>query len=122
MSGESGSENVVVLERGVVTPHGGIAVEKLLEDRAQGPLTVGIAVYEPGAKTGDQPVTHAGREFLVILEGIVTAEVGGEQYELHPGHSIAFLSSIPHRGWNSGMTTAKALFVNFGIPTSGEPA
>lgn len=99
-----------------MTPHGGITVEKLLEVDAEGPLTVGFAVYDPGAKTGDQPVIHPGREFLVVLEGTVTAEVGGREYELQVGHSIAFRSSIPHRGWNPGRTRAKALFVNFGVP------
>lgn len=106
-------DNVIVMHGGQVSQHGGIVVEKLLADVQASQFTVGFAVYDPGSKTGDQPVTHNGKEFLMVLEGAMVAEVQGESFALSQGDTIFFASTKPHRGWNPHDTPARALFVNF---------
>lgn len=53
--------------------------------------------YEVGASVGDEPVTHEGEEWGMILRGRLKIWVGDEIYFLDPGDSIWFQSSIPHR-------------------------
>jgi transcriptional regulator with XRE-family HTH domain/mannose-6-phosphate isomerase-like protein (cupin superfamily) len=50
----------------------------------------------------DNLVTHEGREYGIVLEGRCGATVGGDDYELEAGDSIAFDSRTPHRIWNLG--------------------
>ena len=99
-TGKRSGEIVELKHGGIVSDHGGIVLEKLMEEVPATEFTVGFAMYEPGSKTGDQPVTHAGKEFLMVLEGAIMAEVEGEQYALAQGDTIFFASTKPHRGWN----------------------
>ena len=39
---------------------------------------------------------HAGEEFIYVLDGIVELLIGEEQFELHPGDSVYYLSTTPH--------------------------
>lgn len=98
---------------GTIQDHGGIYVEKLLDDVNAGRASIGFAVYEPGAATGPTGVTKPGMEFLRLLEGSMIAEIDGTEYPMEPGDSVHFATTIPHRGWNSGDVTARALYVNY---------
>lgn len=112
---KNSGEKVELGHGGEVADHGGIVVEKLLDNVPASQVTVGFAIYAPGSKTGDQPVTHRGKEFLMVLEGAIMAEVQGETFTLSEGDTIFFASTKPHRGWNPNATPAKALFVNFQV-------
>lgn len=105
--------SVVVRHGGSVEDHGGILVEKLLDNVDAGRATVGFAIYEAGSSTGPKPVAKPGMEFLMLLEGALIAEVDGKDYPMAPGDSIWFATTIPHRGWNPGTVTARALYVNY---------
>jgi transcriptional regulator with XRE-family HTH domain len=50
----------------------------------------------------DEPVSHEGHEYGLVLGGRCGATVGDRQYELEAGDSIAFDSRTPHRIWNRG--------------------
>lgn len=53
---------------------------------------------------------HDGEEFIYVLHGTVLLEVGEDRYELEPGDSAYYLSSIPH--WiaaKSGQATILAV-------------
>jgi transcriptional regulator with XRE-family HTH domain len=50
--------------------------------------------------TVDNPMTHGGSEYGIVLEGRCGATVGEDNYELAAGDSIAFDSRTPHRIWN----------------------
>ncbi len=53
---------------------------------------------------------HDGEEFVYVLSGTVLLEVGEDRYELEPGDSAYYLSSIPH--WiaaKSGQATILAV-------------
>ena len=117
--GKSSDElsGVVVGRGGKVEDHGGIVVEKLLDNVDAGRATIGFAIYAAGASTGPKGVTKPGMEFLMLLEGSLIAEVDGKDYPMTPGDSICFPTTIPHRGWNPGNVTARALYVNY-LPKS----
>jgi transcriptional regulator with XRE-family HTH domain len=53
--------------------------------------------YEVGASLGDEPVTHAGEEWGMVLSGRLKVWVGDEIHFLDPGDSIWFPSTTPHR-------------------------
>ena len=65
----------------------------------------------PGACGGDEPISHAGEEFVYCLEGEVDYEVQGKWYRLRPGDSLLFLASQPHLCKNTGLVEAKLLLV-----------
>jgi quercetin dioxygenase-like cupin family protein/DNA-binding transcriptional regulator YiaG len=39
---------------------------------------------------------HHGEEFIYVLEGSVSLDIGGEHYNLYPGDSAYYLSTTPH--------------------------
>jgi mannose-6-phosphate isomerase-like protein (cupin superfamily) len=106
-----GEDEVIFVAGAEPTQHGGIGVTTYLKEMATAGITVGLADYLPGASTGEQPVTHEGTEFLLLLEGIIVAEVDGREYRLEPGCTLRFPASKPHRGWNPGNEPARALFI-----------
>ena len=40
---------------------------------------------------------HEGEEFIYVLDGIVTLDIGDDNFELEPGDSAYYLSTIPHQ-------------------------
>lgn len=42
------------------------------------------------------PSVHGGEEFIHVLEGVVTLQIGRERFELEPGDSAYYLSTTPH--------------------------
>jgi transcriptional regulator with XRE-family HTH domain len=61
-------------------------------------------VYEVGSEScpPDALMTHSGREYGLVLEGRLGATAGFDSYELEPGDSIVFDSTMPHRFWTIG--------------------
>ncbi len=53
--------------------------------------------YEVGASLGDEPLTHVGEEWGMVLKGRLKVWVGDEIHFLDPGDSIWFPSTTPHR-------------------------
>jgi uncharacterized cupin superfamily protein len=102
---------VIFTEEGKISEHGGITVKTFLDGEGAIKLTSGFAIYDPGARTGDDPTTHEGTEVVVGLEGTIVVEVDGKEYQIMPGNSLCFPGTKPHRGWNPGETTARALFL-----------
>ena len=39
---------------------------------------------------------HDGEEFIFVLDGVVEMEIGEDRFELDPGDSVYYLSTIPH--------------------------
>ncbi len=79
-------------------------------DQARG-LELVINHYEPGTANAATAVRHAGVEYGLLVEGSLTIELAGVPYELHPGDSISYPSSTPHRIINDGPVTARAIWV-----------
>jgi transcriptional regulator with XRE-family HTH domain len=69
--------------------------------------------YEPGASSGGEMSHHSGREFGIVLVGELIIELGFERYALHPGDSVIFASTTPHRLTNPGQIPMRAIWVIF---------
>jgi transcriptional regulator with XRE-family HTH domain len=57
---------------------------------------------ESQALPTDEFRAHFGEEFCYILEGILHIHVGEKEFDLYPGDSIYFKSTIKHRLENRG--------------------
>lgn len=97
-------------QRVFATPEG-VNRRILRDDRVRG-LEVALNEYGPGGKSAESLLHHAGYEYGVVIDGVLTVEVDGQSHELHPGDSIAYDSSHPHRITNHGSTEARAMWVN----------
>jgi transcriptional regulator with XRE-family HTH domain len=70
-------------------------------------------IYEPSGHSTDtrRPLRHDGQEYGLIISGSLQANVGFETFELGPGDSIAFDSSLPHQYWNTTDADTHAIWV-----------
>jgi transcriptional regulator with XRE-family HTH domain len=71
------------------------------------------ATYEPGGASSpdDSFVRHNGHEFGVVLSGTLRVVVAFDEFRLEAGDSITFPSTTPHRLYNDGADTARAIWV-----------
>lgn len=67
-------------------------------------------VYAPGTAAPPEHIHHQGREYGVVLRGVLSVEVAGATDQLHPGDSIVFDSALPHRFWNAGDEEVRAIW------------
>ena len=56
-------------------------------------------------------VTHAGEEFIFILEGQIESEISGKKLSLKAGDSLFFRSTEPHTFFNPHEVVARAIAV-----------
>jgi transcriptional regulator with XRE-family HTH domain len=68
--------------------------------------------YEVGATMGDEPVTHEGEEWGMVLRGRLKVWVGEEIHFLDPGDSIWFPSTIPHRMENVAAEPTEYIWID----------
>jgi transcriptional regulator with XRE-family HTH domain len=66
-------------------------------------------IYAPGAESNASLYRHPGFEMVLVLSGRLVIHVGFERYELGPGDSMAFPSTMPHRYVNPGDETVRAV-------------
>jgi transcriptional regulator with XRE-family HTH domain len=95
----------------VFTPHAGLALAGV-----SGPYTpfrsaAAVATVDPGAHSGDKPLTHAGEELVFVLEGTLLFEIDGTRYKVGRGDALHFIGDQPHHWANEGKTPARALWV-----------
>jgi transcriptional regulator with XRE-family HTH domain len=68
--------------------------------------------YDVGASMGDEPVTHEGEEWGMVLRGRLKVWVGEEIHFLDPGDSIWFPSTIPHRMENVAKEPTEYIWID----------
>jgi len=56
--------------------------------------------------------THQGEEFLYIVKGALKITLGEEEFQLKPGDSFYFESTVRHRWINPGKSEAVILWIN----------
>lgn len=56
--------------------------------------------------------SHAGEEFIYVVEGILTLVIGDEERELYPGETAHFSSVKAHNWYNTTSKTVKILAVS----------
>lgn len=93
--------------------HAADGLEKyLVSQRPLRHIEVYVGVLDPGASTGDRPLTHGhSQEIVIVSRGEVVIEVDGQEHQMHDGDSIEYESSIPHRVINRSDATAEVLWV-----------
>jgi len=69
-------------------------------------------VYDVGGASADcdRFNRHSGREYGLLISGRIQVTVGFDEYELGPGDSICFDSTVPHRLRNVGDEPAIAVW------------
>jgi len=118
-----GTENGIVQRRGS-RPHisleHGVRWERLVPAPEPGAEFLEIT-YDVGggSVSGDNAIRHNGREYGLVLEGVLSVQVGFETYVLEAGDSVAFDSTIPHRFWNGGDVPVRAVW--FELRYDGPP-
>jgi transcriptional regulator with XRE-family HTH domain len=73
-------------------------------------------VYDVGGSScpGDRFIRHSGREYGLVLSGKLEVTVGFDRYELGPGDSICFDSTVPHCLRNIGTTPVHGVWFVIG--------
>jgi transcriptional regulator with XRE-family HTH domain len=67
----------------------------------------------------DSLIRHSGYEYGHVVAGRLGVTIGFETYELEPGDSISFESTMPHRLFNLGDTPVDAIW--FVVGRRGDP-
>jgi transcriptional regulator with XRE-family HTH domain len=72
--------------------------------------------YEAGGSSNpsDLFMRHSGREYGLVLGGTLEVTVGFETYDLGPGDSICFDSTLPHRLRNTGTEPVYGIWLVIG--------
>jgi transcriptional regulator with XRE-family HTH domain len=101
--------------RTVIDLEAGVRWERLTTENERG-VEFLLTVYPSGSESApaDALVRHTGREFGIVLSGRLRVTVGFEDYELGPGDSVSFDSTVPHRLHNEGDETVEAVWVVLG--------
>jgi mannose-6-phosphate isomerase-like protein (cupin superfamily) len=89
----------------------GIRFELASPERAENIEAI-FGRYEVGASMGDEPVTHEGEEWGMVLRGRLKVWVGEEIHFLDPGDSIWFPSTIPHRMENVAKEPTEYIWID----------
>jgi uncharacterized cupin superfamily protein len=64
-----------------------------------------------GSSRLERAIQHNGRDYAVIIDGELTAQIGFDRFVLRPGDSCAFDATIPHQFWNDGSQRVHAVFI-----------
>jgi transcriptional regulator with XRE-family HTH domain len=98
-------------ERAAIDLDSGVRWEELAPDNGEGIDFLHVTYEVGGASTADESsIRHNGREFGYVMSGTLGLRIGFQEHELHPGDSIAFDSTIPHRLFNKGDVPVKAIW------------
>lgn len=90
-------------ERHVVELDSGVIWERLTSHQPEDVDFMHVT-YDVGGSSApdDRLMRHPGREYGFVIAGQLGVQLAFDRYELDPGDSIAFDSTVPHRLWNLG--------------------
>jgi transcriptional regulator with XRE-family HTH domain len=89
--------------RAAIELDSGVRWEELAADQEEGIDFLHVTYEVGGASTPDRSMMrHHGREYGYVMTGTLGIQIGFQEYELGPGDSIGFDSTIPHRLFNRG--------------------
>ncbi len=99
---------------------GGIVWERLTPTDEAG-FEFMHTLYPPGAVSSAELMRHPGRDYGILVKGVLDITVAFETHRLQPGDSIAFDASLPHRLVNPGPKEAETIWVVLDRnPTTGD--
>ena len=99
----------------------GALVESLGTGLAAQRIEPFLVTLEPGAGSGNEPITHRGQEFVFALSGQVDYVVDGQVHRVAEGDALLFEASLPHHWCNSTWETAKVLLILEAVEGRGAP-
>lgn len=89
----------------IMGPRGGVSYERM--SRGNGQMEVLRAVFEPGQFSTEAPVRHPSVESVYVIRGVLTAQIGGQDYFIQTGECLSFDANTPHRYVNAGTEAAE---------------
>ncbi|CAA2142035.1 helix-turn-helix domain-containing protein [Hyphomicrobium sp. ghe19] len=89
-----------------VVSRGAADLRVLGSERRDKRLQMFIERYKPGAGTGDDPIIYDGETAVLVIEGTIEVEVGGETYRLRKGGGYQLFGRVPYWLRNVGKTEA----------------
>lgn len=89
-----------------VVTRGEADLRVLAAERRDKSLQMFIERYQPGAGTGDEPITHDGETAAVILRGTIEVRVGDAVRILRRGGGYHIIGKQPYMLRNIGKTVA----------------
>jgi len=72
------------------------------------------AEFLPVAPEKVRPHEHGGAEFIYVLQGTLSVNIGTDEHALDEGDSVYFDSSIPHSYRRTGKQACRAIVVTTG--------
>jgi len=69
------------------------------------------ATVEPNADSGPESMNHPGEELVLVLEGTMHFQVGGESFDLAEGDSLHFRTTLDHSWSNPSDEPARAIWL-----------
>ena len=92
-------------------PEMSLTLQDLHGDFEPGVLEARMGVIAPGARSGEDPMTHPGEEVCHVLDGAIRYDIGGEIHDLAPGDTIHFRCDVPHLWENIAEGPTRVLWV-----------
>ena len=92
-------------------PEMSLTLQDLHGDFEPGVLEARMGLIAPGARSGEDPMTHPGEEVCHVLEGAIRYDIGGEVHDLGPGDTIHFRCDVPHHWENIAEGPTRVLWV-----------
>lgn len=98
----------------------GVRWERLTPPHADHDIAFLYMIWDVGGSSSPDGslMSHGGREYGLVLSGWLEVTVGQETYELGPGDSICFDSTVPHRVRNIGTEPVHGVW--FGVGRRGD--
>lgn len=92
-------------------PEMNLALYDVHGDFEPGVLEARIGHVGPGARSGEEPMSHPGEEVCHVLEGAMHYEIAATPYDLAPGDTLHFRCDVPHRWVNAAEGETRVLWV-----------
>lgn len=94
----------------------GVRWERLTPRHADHNIAFLYVIYDLGGSSSPNGslMSHGGREYGLVLSGWLEVTIGAETYELGPGDSVCFDSTVPHRVRNIGTEPVHAIWFGVG--------
>ncbi len=96
--------------RRLKVPHVGF-VQEVVSPPDPGAIEIYEILLEPGASSGPETYSHAGEKAGLVLAGVLTIQLDGDDYALEAGDSFRFPSSLSHRFANPGDTETRLIWI-----------
>ena len=98
-------------------------VSQALIDHGTGVSTCTINYIKTPAGGGSPAGMHVHDvdQIFYVLEGTMSIEIEGKEYECPPGSLIVFPTGVPHRNWNAGTEPTVHLAFNTPQPDANVP-